>query len=218
MVVIGILVTILVPVISQVGMGYMERVKCAANLKAVGQAGLAWAAEHDNNLVPLRMDPVGEPDGFWYDHLNEFFGRRPGRAGRLNENGVLVDPPEYVCPTVERRYLINRICGWNGHGEKGAMPWYLTMGEGFANNKRIELPGGLAKTAWFACPQEIGDGYFFPEYYNTGNGNFIGFPHSNTANVVFMDGHVENITNPDFQQNPELLRQQQWVNFFGKEP
>lgn len=213
--VIAVLCAILIPVAGIVR-ARTENVECAANLKMIGQAAMSYAADHNNNLVPLRMDPTGDPPGFWYDHLHEYVDRRPGRAGRYVD-GVLTPYPGFNCPTVGRRYVINRICGWNGHGDKGALPWYLKMGQGFVNGEVIQLPGGPAETSWFADPMASGDGYFLPQYYNADNRNFIGFPHSNSCNVLFMDGHVENIQNPDFSSNPNLLREKRWVNFFGVE-
>ncbi|MDQ8194779.1 prepilin-type N-terminal cleavage/methylation domain-containing protein [Coraliomargarita sp. SDUM461004] len=214
--VIAVLMAILIPVVGSIR-SRAESMECVSNLKSIGQAALLYSAAHQNNLVPLRMDPVGDPAGFWYDHLYEYVDREPGRAGRY-VGGVKQEDPTFLCPTVGRRYVINRICGWNGHGDKGIMPWYIKMGQGFVENETIQLPGDLSRTAWFADPMESGDGYFLPENYNATNNNFIGFPHSDSCNVLFMDGHVENIPNPDFVNNPSLLSERKWVGFFGKNP
>lgn len=219
--IIVILAGILVPVVRST-VAQSQKTRCVSNLKGMGQAALLYAADHDNNLVPWRMagrsgeEAYGDPTGMWYDHLHEYYGRARGVAGRTRVDGVIVPDPGFVCPTVEKIYVINRICGWNGHGPTGDLPWYLKMGEGHSRGKVIELPGGLAKTAWFACPQEAGGQAFLPRYYKNNDGTFIGFPHSETSNVLFMSGRVENIPNPNFQENPDLLTEEKWIHFFGE--
>lgn len=194
-----------------------NKVRCISNLRELGRVALLYAAEHRNSLVPLRRDPVGDPAGLWYDHLHQYVGRRPGREGR-NVGGVKVNYPGFNCLLLEKRYIINRLCGFT-RTETEEPRNYLKLGQGFAKGKVIELPGGLSKTAWFTCPKdEEGGEAFLPENYAKPGNGFIGFPHSGTTNVLFMDGHVENLHDPGFQENPSLLEQQQWVQFFGTKP
>lgn len=190
-----------------------EATKCVANLRNIGQAALLYAAENQNNLVPYRIDPVGDPAGFWWDHLHEFVGRDRGRSGAYVD-GILVRYPGFNCPASEdRRYHINLICGWND-GSRTIPVSYLKLGQGCIQNERVfELPGGAAKTAWFACPSASG-GAFQPERFRSDD-NFFGFLHGKTANVLFMDGHIENVPDPDFANNPELLDDEKWIHFFG---
>lgn len=194
------------------------KAKCAANLHTIGRAANLYAADNHGNLVPYRMAiPVGNPAGFWYDHLYEYVGRKRGTAGRGKE-----EYPAFLCPTAQNRYAINRLCGWKGHENPndGEPQQYLKMGQGFVGTKVIQLPGGLLKTAWFACPREWGTisaTHFLPEKYNDTQ-NFIGFPHSGSANVLFMDGHVEGLRDPHFADDPSVLKEEQWVSFFGKKP
>ncbi len=229
--VLAILIALLIPVIGALRSTVSKRVQCVSNLRGIGQAALMYAADHRGNLVPFRMvAPVGDPEGLWYDHLYEYVGRKKGTAGRWL-NGVQMEHPGFTCPGVPvtpenayatisafRRYAINRICGWKGHPQPSASEpqAYLKLGYGFVKTSVVELPGGVAKTAWFTCPMPTGNGAFLPENYNTDS--FIGFPHSRSANVLFMDGHVGSIPDPGFSRNPALLEQTQWVEFFGKAP
>lgn len=190
-----------------------DRTKCAANLQRLGQIGLLYAAEHNNNLLPLRRDLEGDPAGFWYDHLHQYVGRERGRAGRYVK-GVLSWHPQFKCPLKDEQYAINFICGWND-GLRAAPKWYLKMGQGFVDGSAVDLRGGVSKTAWFSDAMPGGE-YFLPEYYKQTVSRFLGFPHANTCNVVFMDGHMENIPNPDFKANPNLIKEARWKDFFGK--
>jgi len=226
----AVLLVLLMPVVQSMRT-VSVRVKCASNLRALGQVALLYSADHQGNLVPFRMvAPVGDPAGLWYDHLYEYVGRKRGMAGRM-VGALEVEYPGFTCPSVPttpetrykaesafRRYTINRLCGWKGHENpnSGEPQAYLKRGYGFAGTRVIELPGGVAKTAWFICPPPAGGGSFLPEKYDTED--FIGFPHSGSANVLFMDGHVEPLHDPGFRQNPSLLRQPQWIEFFGKAP
>lgn len=184
-----------------------EKIRCTNNLKGLGRAALLFAAENNNNLVPLRQDATG----LWYDHLHEYVERESGRAGRY-VNGVKVNYPGFNCPLLGQRYLINRICG-----HQAEVKSYLKMGQGLDKGKVVALPGGLSKTAWFTDPQKAEGGESFsPENYAEGNPNFPGFPHNKSGNALFMDGHVENIMNPNFTSNPSKLDRDEWIRFFGR--
>lgn len=200
--VIGVLVilsALLFPVLENVRTA-RTRASCATNLRQIGTVGLLYASENDNQLVPLLSDPVG----YWYDHLHEYVGRAKGRAGR-NVGGVKVNYPGFSCPEVaDTRYVINRITGYNKSGT------YVQVGMGTLDGKVFELPGGTGKTAWFTCPAP-GKEYFLPDQY----GN-IGFPHGGKSNVLYMDGHIDSLPDPNFVQNPAMLKESRWVNFFGK--
>lgn len=196
--------------------GTSEKMKCLSRIQNLGKIALLYAAEHQNNMVPLRRDPVGDPPGYWYDHLHEYVGRQRGRSGRY-EGGVISHYPGFACPEAGSRYAINRLCGY-AKGTTGEPPGYLKLGQGFSSGRVIELPGGVAKSAWFTCPRNTSSEYFLPENYRNGVNHFIGFPHSGTMNVVFMDGHVENLPDPQFAQSPESLREERWIQFFGKAP
>lgn len=195
----------------------VQKIQCTSNLRELGRIALLYAAEHHQNLIPLRRENDGDPPGFWYDHLHYYVGREFGRAGR-NVGGVKVNYPGFDCFFLKKRYVINRLCGYSRAASEGPRV-YLKLGQGFANGAVFELPGGMSGTAWFACPREDGEGEsFLPENYASGNASFIGFPHARTCNVLFMDGHVENMGDPGFETDPAQLREERWVRFFGKAP
>jgi len=216
---VAVLVALIFPAV-EMARAASQKMKCSSNLRAIGQTALLYAAENNNNLLPYRMDaPVGDPAGFWYDHLYEYVGRARGQSGRY-VNGIQKEYPGFICPlTPNGKYAINRLCGWKGHSVEvfGEPQAYLKLGQVFVNAKVVQPPGGLAKTAWFACPVKGNTtSAFLPENYR--KTDFIGFPHSDSANVLFMDGHVENIRNPDFPNHPSLLQEEHWIHFFGKRP
>ena len=213
--VMAILASLLFPAVKMV-LTASERARCGANLQQLGRIAMLYAAEHNNNLVPLRRDTDdADPPGMWYDHLHEYVGRARGRAGRT-VGGVVQWHAAFKCPMMDERYAINYICG-RSTGPNTGPKGYLKIGQGFVNGEAVRLPGGPAKTAWFADPLPGGE-YFTPEYYDGTGSKFLGFPHGDTCNVLFMDGHVENIENPDFVKNPALLREKRWVDFFGRVP
>jgi prepilin-type N-terminal cleavage/methylation domain-containing protein len=185
----------------------------ASNLKQIGVAASLWGADNNNSLLPLRMERNASPPGMWYDHLHEYLGRARGRDGRY-VNGVRVNLPIYSDPLQKKIYAINYICG-RGDNTSG-LDRYLKRGQGVLPNDQsrvYHLPGGLSKTAWFSTG--LGEGFASEFEHRVGEKNRMAFPYNNQALVLFMDGSVRPVPNPDFIVNPNLRREPKWVEFFG---
>jgi prepilin-type N-terminal cleavage/methylation domain-containing protein len=184
-----------------------------ANLKQIGVAASQWGADNNNSLLPYRMERNASPPGMWFDHLHEYLGRARGRDGRL-VNGVEQRLPLFRDPLLNSTYAINRICGW-GDNASGRTS-YLKRGQGCLPNIQntvFNLPGGLAKTAWFATG--LGGAFASQNEHRTNQSDRMAFPYNDQAVVLFMDGAVRPVPNPDFIANPNLRSQPEWVDFFG---
>jgi prepilin-type N-terminal cleavage/methylation domain-containing protein len=183
-----------------------------SNLKQIGVAASQWGADNNNSLVPLRLEQNASPRGMWYDHLHEYVGRARGRDGR-NVDGVPTPVPIFKDPLMGTYYSINQICGW-GDNVSGRTS-YLRRGQGCLPNLQsrvFDLPGGLSKTAWFST----GGQYFASQNeHRADRTTRMAFPYDNQAVVLFMDGAVRPVPNPDFIANPNLRSQPEWVDFFG---
>lgn len=198
--------------------GFVQKGKMAqsaSNLRQIGVAATQWGADNNNSLVPYRMERNASPPGMWYDHLHEYFGRARGRAGR-DVNGVRVDLPNFTDPLQKKYYAINRICGW-GDGS-GGRDRYLKRGQGIRptpieQTNVFNLPGGLSKTAWFSTGE--GEAFASQFAHRANDPGRMAFPYNDQALVLFMDGAVRPVPNPDFIANPGLRSQPEWVDFFG---
>lgn len=205
--IVGVLVSLLFPAIKSM-IAISNNSKCASNLRALGQIAMLYVAEHDNNMPPVRAEPVG----LWYDHLHEYVGRPAGRNGRFEGADHWRSP--WRCPALKPQprdgYAINWACGWS---DSAAAPPYVKMGNRRLGGQASELPGPLSQTAWFADTLYYSD-YFRPSSYKDKN-QFLDWRHNKAANVLFMDGHVESVKNPGFTEDADLIKRDQWVKFFG---
>ncbi|MBE2204361.1 MAG: prepilin-type N-terminal cleavage/methylation domain-containing protein [Chthoniobacterales bacterium] len=214
--IVAILLALMMPAVSHMRKA-AQNAKCLSNLRGLGTAALLYVAENDNYLPPVRMEPPAPAvNGLWYDHLHQYIGREPGRAGRMEPGQPQNNPwwcPSVVAPSRRYTYAINRICGFGGSGDPVR---YVKMGQRFINKTGEILPleGPLSKTAWFADGRSE---YFMPVV--GGLGNSIDWRHANShANVLFMDGHVEGVKDPEFSTNASLFQEPKWATFFGQTP
>ncbi len=210
-----------------------EAFRCANSLRQLGQAAALFGADNSNAVVPYALNRPFvtnryKGSGFWYAILYPYLGfTEPYDIERIRDTKKWKDSP-YYCPNERTTlFVTNRICGWNNDGDNSAKhPFqrFLKMGQGysesdqtsakygvFTKGEAFTLLGGPGRTAYFA------DGIGGAINPNNLGANFLEFRHEGHANVLFMDGHIEKLKDPDFKNNPQLLREDdKWVFLFGR--
>lgn len=211
--IIALLIAILLPALASAREA-ARAIKCGSNHRQIAMASLLYAHDAKDHIPPMyyNLPPVGWKG--WYDHLHDYFGRASGVAGRYEvdeENNPL------ICETDEQRHLRRTSIGCNRL--TGVKNTYVRLGEGQnytlgdSDPDRIIQIRNLAKTAWYAdagMPEEV----YFMKSTNLDLMN-LAWRHNGTANVVFMDGHVERVADPRFVEDLSQLDQPEWVAFFG---
>lgn len=222
-VIVGILLALLLPTLSAVRRSALSA-QCIGKLKRLGEIASLYVAENNNHLPPLRMEP-SDPlkRGFWFDHLNQYMGRQPGKEGRRTIPGQKENNPLW-CPAVPEAgafsnrlttYAINDICGY---GETPQKVQYIRRGYKLVKRSQIEeLDAPLSATAWFADGRAA-NSYFRSLVRVKESSPFLNFLHAEFCNVLFMDGHVESIKDPGFAERPKLMNDKRWMDFFGQPP
>lgn len=209
MAVIACLAALLIPAVA--GMKEAAHAaKCSARLRGLSQICMNYVNDNDGYMPSGR---IGYNNiGYWFDFLYATYLSTPGGDGRLY--------PGWGCPTAnakltkkDDRFAINYLCGWSNTGATSHQFVKYGMVTVNGGSEIIPVPGGLSRTAWFA---DSGIGRWMFDIRNCGTKNEdIGWIHHNSANFVFMDGHVERVKNPDFAHNKDLLKEEKWLHFFG---
>lgn len=212
----GLIIALLVMAVNRIFI-LSRQTKGINNLRQLGVAALLFAGDNSDALLPYRMERGPEPHGMWYDKLHQYIGRARGRDGRSNGT-IREEPTIFRCPVSNKRYAINKICGWGD--QTSGMSQYLRRGQGVIPNtiqetpKIFDLPGGLSRTAWFTT--SVGGGDFASQHQrNREHSSYITYPNNGWASVLMMDGSVIRIKDPGFAENPGIRQQEQWVHFFG---
>jgi prepilin-type N-terminal cleavage/methylation domain-containing protein/prepilin-type processing-associated H-X9-DG protein len=218
--IISLLVSILLPSL-QNAKELARQALCKTNLRQIALGGLFYAEDFDDTLPPAYTT---EPPPWmgWYDYTYPYVGRQAGPEGRpdYDENTI------FICPTDENQ--LQRLTSYGGNLSAGRStpasgPKYVQRGEAydFYSNEINSINPSV--TSWYLdagyAPWPGGELGIYWEviYYRIANAPYrnLRWRHNDKLNAVFMDGHVETVNNPDFETNPELLNEPEWVDFFG---
>ncbi len=211
--IIALLVSMLMPSLSK-ARALARTVTCASNLRSLGMASMMYTSDHKNYVPPVMYD-IGMQFRGWRDHLHEYVGREPLAEGRTTpeDTGHVFECLEDPFPR-SVSFGLTRIAGYRV---------YVHHGEAWLESKStpekpviVPVTGPLSQTAWYA--DNYVEIYFKKRAatpYASPDPTHLSWRHLDRANVVFMDGHVEPVNNPGFEDDPESVYDQEWRIFFG---
>lgn len=194
--IIAILAALLVPV----GMGMISRgntAKCASNLKQIG-AALAMAASDRNMKVPDAISPpeksyTGQWE-LWYGVLAPYLGIATNITDGTVWNGKR-PPGVFACPSSKGK-IFNASSQATDYGYN--LELYAGADQGIARGDfltKVAEPSKvlvIADTQRFSDPSRVGGRDIAP-YYAMDPNSGMGTRHEGRCNVLFLDGHVEQI-------------------------
>src|SRR5690625_4157462 len=220
--IIGILAAILIPVVGAVREN-ARAASCAANMRQIGQAVMAYAADHNDFAPPhfsLRAheNATGGTSGtsieanFQYT-LWPYAGSDlpPTRQNvRHNPDDMPVARTVFHCPTIFNNYPSSRMAPaeifYGGNAEDfGA---YSSYGW-----NTFAQPGGsqrgsavnLATLEYATQTVAVVESYYSYTTVNYYFNRFGTVPHNGSANVLFYDGHVERRTRAAIPDDPTTV-------------
>lgn len=195
-----------------------QNAECVSNLHNLGHVNRLYMLDNDNNMPPMRLSLASDSrraGWYWYDHLHEYIGRNSGFSGRFPQGSPKGNP--WWCPSIkpmenpsqDRRYTygINVACGHEVEN-------YAKMGSRYLGTRIVPNPGRLSSTAWFA---DVRSNLYFGGSTQK-HVEYLDWPHNNHSNVLYMDGHVGSVANPEFESHPALLNLPEWQEFFASQP
>ena len=214
--IIAILAAMLLPALNQ-ARAKARAITCTNNLKTLGLANMMYANDNDGFDVRHKNDKWGDQwflNNSWYGYM----GIDTGCTGFRITNYLIV-PFSNVCPEkvgIQTDATTGKVAIYDSYGKNGEGLYHSLGGYSGAGNwayiyqySRIDSPSTrIHHTEGFSnSSPPSGDWNLSrklsasPTLYLTSSG--IHFIHSNRANVLFFDGHVGAMGQPEmYQEDP----------------
>ncbi len=179
--IIGILASILIPVVSAVRESARSSV-CQSNLRQWHTALLLHAHDNDDQLVNLRYHGVAPDKLFWSGHLAEYIGLEPPIWGRQSPT---VHDTVAECPSVPWRDSSTYISYGASGADDGSQALMVNWDGDRAGNRALHEV--QPRTIVFA---DCGPDYASRNWHLGWRGARMAYRHNDRANFVTMGGSV----------------------------
>tara|TARA_R100000027_G_scaffold38992_1_gene28869 strand:- start:8253 stop:8918 length:666 start_codon:yes stop_codon:yes gene_type:complete len=197
--VIGILFSVIIAGVGHIR-EFAQASRCSANLKQLHSATTLWIADHDYRMPDNRYWSYdGRPSSDSYDYqIAPYLGFEDMNMGMdlgNIESAMNCPASESEIPSTnewKRTYSINNHATSTTEGADRSVQWYPRSIHQIAEPSRMALyMDGVISAG--------SDGAYWTNAQNSnvssgGGGASISYPHGGSVNVVFVDGHVEKIS------------------------
>ena len=204
--IIAILAAILLPAVSLVR-STAQNSSCSSNLRQLHTATNLWMVDNDNKLPDYRYWAYNEPttSSSYKYQLAPYLGYENMEAcDSANWKGrasvMKCDAADEERPSEKewgRTYAINTHATSTAEGKPRSPTWYPP------NNLSIDNTSRMALFMDGPVNASSGGNYWTnvqSSQVSSSNASPILYPHNNSINVVFLDGHVENISRSTMEQ------------------
>ncbi len=179
--IISLLVSVLLPSLTQ-ARELARRVTCASRVRQVGFAVFNYTNENDD-FYPLEEHPLRDGEGLWTQKTKIYWG---------DDRDYMEIPDFLQCPSMADEYPLDKH--W-----KSSYAFNSSLNRLYGPHITYELLHAL-RTVDVSQPSAtmmIMGGMKCQRCVRYDNVTYWIFPHLDTLNVVFADGHVDAVSNTD---------------------
>lgn len=176
--------------------GKSQAVKCESNLRQIGLGAQAWAAENNGAIVPSRTN-FGA-DYYWPYLLAPYLGLP--KLGTTPAGSLIATP--YTCPVVKVDSNGNTQYSLGVYGIRYAINSHIAEVPDLLDSPSVTRKERMQK-------MQLSKTMIFIDSFTGGGLGFFStiaptYPHAGTANVLFLDGHVESRTAANIEQLKQI--------------
>jgi|GEM_PF-2550034 len=188
-----------------------RKVKCLSNLKQLGQATLAYNADHEQFLPPFAVNFSAGGMTFWYLEIRPYLGAS-------NTHGFVMEPgfpkgknlPVFYCPSVSAKSA-HPHTHYGANANLFANPSSRLPDESpQTKTLRVPAPSKMVMYTETIDPTNpsLESSWQLPANWakNTPN-QWFPHRHGETVNMVFCDAHAENVSRSEVVSH--------FTNYFG---
>jgi len=182
--IVGILAAIIIPVVGKVR-DSARKTECVSNLRQIGTSMRLYANENRGNFPPMTPPLAGGGTGTWVDAIFPYLATRSSSAQGAVASGDLLSTV-FICPKGTDPSPNNNTYGYN----EGLPP------QGAAFDTQPKTINAVVSPGQTMLAVDYNQRRF--QLTNNNKISASAMRHDGTLNLVFVDGHVGNMTESAF--------------------
>lgn len=202
MAILAVLIALVLPS-AQNALAQARQTRCASNLRQIGAAAAAWAADNDGKIVPVFYPAENASKPLGLQNWNGILAPYLGRTTTNNAFTSATEMPVFVCPEAPKNFGYGynyKYLSWPAAGNRGYLLCsYAQVTRPAETVMMVDSYDKLVPGQWRP--------YVRPPLQFNLQDYLPAFRHRGTANVLWVDGHItaESSNSPVMQQKSDAF-------------